>query len=209
MVSTEILHPVPLSALQHWRYCPRQCALIHVDGEWADNASTTAGNIAHERVDAGGFETTAGARREYAMPVWSDQYGLVGRADLVEFAAGGIVRPVEFKRGPRRARRADDIQLCAQALCLEEMFGTSIACGEIWHHASRRCRAVRMDDELRGETLATAVAVRALILSTFLPKPVNDARCDDCSLAGNCLPRVGVVRGPDRLFEPISVDCDA
>jgi CRISPR-associated exonuclease Cas4 len=209
MVSVEPLQPVPLSALQHWRYCPRQCALIHVDGEWADNASTTAGNLAHERVDSGGFETADAALREYAMPVWSDQHGLIGRADLVEFAGGGIVRPVEFKRGPRRPRRADDIQLCAQALCLEEMFGTTIGSGEIWHHASRRRRVVQIDEALRNETLAAVTAVRTLLQSASLPAPVNDARCDDCSLASRCLPRVGMALGPDRLFEPHSIDCDA
>lgn len=206
MVSVEPLHPVPLSALQHWQYCPRQCALIHVAGEWADNASTTAGTLTHQRVDDGGFETADTTRREYALPVWSEQHGLRGRADLVEFTSDGVVRPVEFKRGSRRARRADDIQLCAQALCLEEMFGTTVSTGDIWHHASRRRRVVRLDDELRSETLETAAAVRALVLAGAMPEPVNDARCDDCSLAGHCLPRVAVAAGRDRLFEILPVD---
>lgn len=194
--------PVPISALQHWSFCPRQCALIHLERVWAENVSTFAGRQVHERVDLGETETDGGVRREFGLPLWSERLGLIGRADCVEFAPDGSARPVEYKRGPRKRRRADDIQLCAQALCLEEMLGRPVSEGDIFHAASRRRRRVAFDAPLRAETEAAAAAVRAMLAAGQLPEPVNDARCADCSLHNHCLPEVGVRAGPDRLFEP-------
>ena len=195
--------PIPISALQHWAFCPRQCALIHVERVWAENASTFGGRVVHERVDEGRGETDHGVRVEYGLPLWCDRLGLIGKADCVEFDADGSIRPVEYKRGPRKRRLADDIQLCAQALCLEEMFDRRVSEGDIFHAASRRRRAVALDGSLRAETERTIEAVRVMLEAGALPGPVNDARCGDCSLRGVCVPEIAVSRRADRLFEPL------
>ena len=224
---------VPLSALQHYAYCPRQCALIHVEQAWSENLYTLRGTRAHERVDEVTSETRDGVRTERALPLFSDRHGLVGRADVVEFAPGGapsgkapsgkaasgkaasgkaasgaaasgVPYPVEHKVGPRKARRADEIQLCAQAICLEEMFGHPVPEGALYHAKSRRRRTVAFTPELRAETLATAEAVRAQLRQRRLPPPVNDARCPRCSLVETCMP--GVV---SRLADESAVPDDA
>ncbi len=181
---------VPLSALQHYVYCPRQCALIHVEQAWSENIYTLRGTRAHERVDDAGGTTRDGVRTERALPLFSDVHGLVGKADAVEFSAGGVPFPVEHKVGPRKARRADEVQLCAQALCLEEMFGCAVPAGALYHAKSRRRREVEMTAALRAETLSVAAAVRALFRASRLPPPVADARCERCSLVETCMPFV-------------------
>lgn len=181
---------VPLSALQHYTYCLRQCALIHVEQAWSENLYTLRGNRAHERVDEVTSEVRDGVRTERALPLFSDRHGLIGRADVVEFPASGVPYPVEHKVGPRRARRADEVQLCAQAVCLEEMFRTEVPEGALYHARSRRRRTVAFTDELRARTLAIVPAVRAMLCDRRLPPPVNDARCPRCSLIETCMPGV-------------------
>jgi CRISPR-associated exonuclease Cas4 len=180
---------VAVSALQHWSYCPRQCALIHLDQAWDENLYTLRGRAAHERVDQpdGAFES--GVRVERALPVWSARLGLVGRADAVEFP-GGVPFPVEYKHGPRRERRHDDLQLAAQALCLEEMFGIPVPRGAVFHHGSRRRREVAITSDLRLAVGEAVSAVRAMLRGRQLPPAVNDRRCDKCSLRESCLPAV-------------------
>lgn len=181
---------IPISALQHWSYCPRQCALIHVEQVFADNVHTARGNAVHALVDEPGAERKGTVRIERAMPLWCDRLGLVGKADLVEFAADGSAYPVEYKHGPRRQHRHDDLQLAAQAVCLEEMTGKPVPAGAIFHFSSRRRREVEIDATLR-EAVDTAVqAVRELLATSTLPPPVNDARCRQCSLIELCQPRV-------------------
>ena len=192
---------VPLSALQHFAYCPRQCALIHVEQAWTENLYTLRGRRAHERVDDVGGGTRDGVRTERALPLFSDRLGLVGKADVVEFLPDGTPYPVEHKVGPRKARRADEVQLCAQALCLEEMFGRDVPAGALYHRKSRRRREVAFDDALREQTLQTAEAVRRMLQDRTLPPPVNDARCPRCSLIETCMP--GVVA---RWAEPETGD---
>ena len=181
---------VTLAALQHHVYCPRQCALIHVEQVWTENLYTLRGARAHERVDEAGGATRDGVRTERALPLFSDVHGLVGKADVVEFSAGGVPYPVEHKVGPGKARRADEVQLCAQALCLEEMFGQAVPAGALFHKKTRRRREVAFTDALRAETLAVAAAVRATLQSGRLPPPVADARCERCSLVETCMPFV-------------------
>ncbi|MGY4706961.1 CRISPR-associated protein Cas4 [Candidatus Bipolaricaulota sp. J31] len=123
---------VPISALQHYVYCPRQCALIHVEQIWEENIYTLRGRRAHERVEIPEGIVREGVRVEYALPLWSQRLGLVGRADVVEFP-DGVPYPVEHKVGPRRARHADEVQLCAQALCLEEMLGVRVPKGALFY----------------------------------------------------------------------------
>lgn len=180
--------PIPLSALQHWSYCPRQCALIHVEQVFADNVFTARGNAAHARVDQPHVERSGTVRVEHGMPLWSEQLGLVGKADVVEFDADGVPYPVEYKHGPRRQHIHDDIQLAAQALCLEEMTGKPVALGAIYHFRSRRRREVSIDVGLRKAVERAIAGVRGLLASGILPPPVNDARCRHCSLIEICQP---------------------
>ncbi len=180
--------PIPISALQHWKYCPRQCALIHVEQVFADNVHTARGNAVHALVDEPGYEMKRGVKVERSLPLWSDRIGLIGKADLVEFHPDGSVFPVEFKHGPKRKHAHDDIQLAAQALCLEEMLGKPVKQGAIYHASSRRRRDVEIDQALRNLVEETTEAVRSCIREGRLPPPVNDARCDQCSLKEICQP---------------------
>ncbi len=179
---------IMLSALQHWSYCPRQCALIHLEQAFADNVHTMRGNAAHERVDEAGMETFEGVRSERALPVWSDRLGLIGKCDVVEFHPDGRIYPVEYKHGLKRAKLHDEIQLAAQALCLEEMTGKVISHGAIYHHSSRRRREVAISPTLRTRVVETVAAIRAMLTAGKLPPPVHDARCEECSLNEICQP---------------------
>ena len=181
-------YAVALSALQHWIYCPRQCGLIHLEQAFAENIHTARGQAVHHLVDTPGYEIKAGVRVERALPVWSDEYNLIGKADLVEFHPDGKVYPVEFKHGAKRQKLHDDIQLAAQAMCLEEMLGRPVPSGAIFHATSHRRREVLITSELKQLVIATADAIRAMLASGELPPPVNDARCKECSLKDICQP---------------------
>jgi len=199
--------PIMLSALQHWSYCPRQCALIHVEQVFDENVFTMRGNAAHERVDNPGFETFEGVRAERALPVWSDRLGLIGKCDVVEFHPDGHIYPVEYKHGRKREKIHDDLQLAAQAMCLEEMTGKAITHGAIYHHSSRRRRELVITQELRNKVEETVNAIRVMMDSGKLPPPVNDARCKECSLNEICQPQVVAGRAAqhrllETLFEP-------
>lgn len=180
--------PIPLSALQHWAYCPRQCGLIHLEQSFADNLHTARGQAVHHLVDTPGYEMKAGVKVERALPLWSDRQGLIGKADLVEFHPDGTVYPVEFKHGPKRQKVHDDLQLAAQAMCLEDMLGRPVPHGAIYHASSRRRREVEISPALRELVSATADAIRTMLAAGRLPPPVNDARCRECSLKEICQP---------------------
>jgi CRISPR-associated exonuclease Cas4 len=200
---------IALSALQHWIYCPRQCGLIHLEQAFAENIHTARGQAVHHLVDTPGYEIKAGVRVERALPVWSDRYKLIGKADLVEFHPDGMVYPVEFKHGAKRQKLHDDIQLAAQALCLEEMLGRPVPRGAIFHATSHRRREVEITPELRQLVISTADAIRAVLVSKQLPPPVNDARCKECSLKDICQPEALSLRDKQRqqmrnLFNPES-----
>jgi CRISPR-associated exonuclease Cas4 len=186
--------PLPLSALQHWCYCPRQCALIHVEQVFAENLYTLRGQAVHREVDRPGVETRAGLRVERALPVWSERLGLSGKADAVEFEIDGTPYPVEYKAGNRAKASwiaaCDDLQLAAQALCLEEMTGRPVPAGALFYAKSKRRREVRIDAALRRRVEEAAAAVRALVDSAALPAPMGDERCDKCSLKDICQPAV-------------------
>ncbi len=206
METCEPEEPIMLSALQHWSYCPRQCALIHVEQAFDENVHTMRGNAVHQRVDEPGFESFEGVRSEHALPVWSERLGLIGKCDIVEFYPDGRIYPVEYKHGKKRAKAHDDIQLAAQAICLEEMTGKPVTHGAIYHHTSRRRREVAITDTLRRQVEETVAAVRTLLASGQLPPPVNDARCKECSLQDICQPQVMADKAGQRkarmeLFE--------
>jgi CRISPR-associated exonuclease Cas4 len=164
--------------------------LIHVEQVFADNVHTARGNAVHKLVDEPGYELKRGVKVERSLPLWSDRFGLIGKADVVEFHPDGSVFPVEFKHGPKRKHTHDDIQLAAQAMCLEEMLGKPVAQGAIYHASSRRRREVIIDTGLRDLVERTADAIRTCIANGDLPPPVNDARCEQCSLKHICQPEV-------------------
>ena len=190
---SEIL--VPISALEHFSYCPRQCALIHVEQTFDENVFTVRGHISHERVDSGVVTVPRGVRQLRSMPLWSQEYRLIGKADVVEFQPDGPV-PVEYKVGRLTGGHAA-IQLCAQALCLEEMLGVPVPVGALYSHATKRRVRVDIDEPLRSRTRSAVSAVRTLITEQQLPAPVNDERCPNCSLVNACLPTV--VGEPARI----------
>lgn len=185
---------VALSALQHWVYCPRQCGLIHLEQAFEENIHTARGRAVHNLVDTPGYEIKSGVRVERALPVWSDRHGLAGKADLVEFHPDGTVYPVEFKHGAKRQKLHDDIQLAAQAICLEEMLSRPVPAGAIFHASSHRRREVPVTPELRRRVIDTAEAIRAMLASGKLPPPANDARCRECSLKDICQPAALALR---------------
>jgi CRISPR-associated exonuclease Cas4 len=230
---------IPISALQHWLYCPRQCALIHLEQAWAENKFTAEGRVMHENAHEGADETRAGVRITRGMPVMSEVLGLTGQCDVVEFhgpagdfkfqisdfkgretesasgAPAGDLKsqisnlksaslksqisnlkstaqavPVEYKRGKPKAHRADEVQLCAQALCLEEMLGIHIESGALYYGEKRRRTEVKFDDELRALVRTTTAEVRACFLSGRTPlAEYNARRCDACSLIDFCQPQ--------------------
>ena len=195
-MNSEHLDPIPLSALQHWCYCPRQCALIHVEQVFEDNLFTQRGQALHQRVDDPGFEIRDGLRVERALPLFSDALGLIGKADVVEFhrdAASGEERafPVEYKRGRPKAHQADEVQLCAQALCLEVMLGRPVPAGALFYGQTRRRKDVTFDPALRRLTGETIDATRAMFASRQTPTARYEAhRCDACSLLDLCQPQL-------------------
>ncbi|WP_373700855.1 CRISPR-associated protein Cas4 [Neisseria dentiae] len=182
---------VSLSALQHYAFCPRQCALIHNEQVWAENYLTAQGRSLHERVDSGEPETRKGVRFERSVHVSAQQLGISGIIDMVEHdLASGRLKPVEYKRGKPKPEPFDEIQLCAQALCLEEMTGQTISEGALWYMQTRHRVPVVFSDGLRAQTLAVIRKVRELLDSGTTPPPEYGKRCKACSLVEICQPEL-------------------
>ena len=179
---------VMLSALQHFVYCPRQFALIHLEQVWQENIYTLRGLRVHERVDTPTHELIEGVRVMRSLALISYGHQLRGVADVVEFLGDGVPFPVEYKSGGRKVKPADRVQLCAQAMCLEEMFGCSVPVGALFYHKSKRRVEVVFDEGLRSLVLETVRAIQALWVSQVMPGPVADERCTDCSLLEACMP---------------------
>lgn len=179
---------VQISALEHFSYCARQCALIHVEQTYDENEFTMRGVLAHERVDRGDEAENRGIRTVRAAPLWSERLRLRGKADAIEFH-GDVPYPIEYKVGRPHGQHAA-LQLCAQALCLEEMLDTTVPHGAIYYHAVRRRQEVHIDPALREKTLDAIEGVRNLLRLQELPEAPNDARCPQCSLINACLPYV-------------------
>jgi len=209
-ISADQAHEIiSISALNQHLYCSRRAYLIHAEGVFVDNEHTVLGNLAHANVDAPGYEHRAGWELLRALPLYSDTLGLTGKADLVEVrrdpGSGRIAeaRPVEYKKGPARRWSNDQVQLCAQALCLEEMLGLRIPAGLIYHVASARRDEVAFDESLRSLTLATLDALRATLAKPVAPDAVLTPRCDGCSLRGVCLPEAAAMPARQTsIFEP-------
>jgi CRISPR-associated exonuclease Cas4 len=189
---------LPLSALQHVVFCERQCALIHVEQVWDENLFTAEGRIMHERVHERDGESRGDVRIERGLPLRSLKLGLIGKADVVEFhrVHEGKWRPfpVEYKRGKPKADDCDKIQLCAQALCLEEMLGVSVLEGSLFYGKTRHRLDVTFDHALREETEKAAEKVRGIILKGMTPKAKYSKKCKSCSLQVHCMPKLSQKR---------------
>jgi CRISPR-associated exonuclease Cas4 len=187
---------IALSALQHYLFCPRQCALIHVEQIWSENVYTAEGRVLHEQADKPGAQSRRGVRTVTAMPLSNAELGIAGVADVVEFHRLEDERaerayPVEYKRGKPKAHRADEVQLCAQAMCLEFMLKQSINEGALFYGKTRRRVVVPIDAELRALTISTIESVRSLVREGRTPPASYDARrCDSCSLIDDCRPHM-------------------
>ena len=198
---------VAISAIEHYAYCPRQCALIHCDGVWNDNAFTVRGSRAHRRVDAGHHRKERGKFVLRAIPLWSEALGLSGRADAVEIE-GDSVRPVEYKSGVPHGSAAN-LQICAQALCLEEMLGVEIPEGYVWYGGPRRRVHVAFTSILRREVRDVIREIRAQLVAGRLPEAPNDERCRECQLAPHCLPELtSAPRRVSRYLADTVFKCD-
>ena len=184
---------IQLSALQHMAFCPRQCALIHVEQIWTESGRTAEGRIMHERVHDENRESRGSVRIEYGVALRSLRLGLIGKADVVEFRrqpdGSWLPFPVEYKRGRPKADDCDKVQLCSQAICLEEMLAVSIPEGALFYGQTRHRVDVAFDEALRQKTEDTARRARELIASGRTPKPVYAKRCESCSLVAECLPK--------------------
>jgi CRISPR-associated exonuclease Cas4 len=207
---------IPLSAVNQFLFCPRRAALIHVEGIFKDNHHTLFGDLVHEHADMPGYEVAKGVTVWRALPVWSERLGLSGKCDIVEAelrapshlksqisnlksADIAALRPVEYKKGKRRQFDNDDAQLCAQALCLEEMFGIEIPCGAVFHAQSKRRREVAFTPQLRALTENAIGELRAMLEGSEisnvkseiprLPPAVFKPACEECSLFEICLPK--------------------
>lgn len=181
---------LPLSALQHFLFCERQCALIHVEQVWKENLYTAEGRLMHERAHSQKAEGRPGKKTEFGMPIRSLELGLSGKTDSVEYRKDGSVIVVEYKRGRPKKHRADEVQLCAQALCLEEMKGITIQEGALYYGKARRRKHIIFTSELRELTRKTAFALHNLIEKGVTPKTAYDNdKCPRCSLLEFCIPK--------------------
>jgi len=201
---------IMLSALQHYLYCPRQCALIHLEQIWAENRFTAEGRVLHERPDSGRAQKQGSIRSVRTLPIRSERLGLSGQADVVEFHENETVFPVEYKRGQPKKDRCDEVQLCAQALCLEEMLHIEVKGGALFYGQNRRRHPVEFDQELRRLTENTIAQVHDLLSRGVTPKAIYAKKCDQCSLLASCLPKnctagrsvkkylAGMLRGTDE-----------
>jgi CRISPR-associated exonuclease Cas4 len=182
--------PIPLSALQHATYCLRQAALIHLERLWADNRFTAEGNVLHSVADKGGKRQARGVRRVMALAVSSNRLGVAGVCDVVEFVAD-VPFPVEYKRGKPKLHRADEVQLCAQALCLEEMTGHRVPDGALYYAETHRRVVVPFDADLRSLTETVVTDLRAMLASGTTPPPTpHKSHCRACSLLELCRPQL-------------------
>ncbi len=189
------METLALSALQHLLYCERQCALIHVEQVWAENRFTALGREMHKNAHEGPDESRPGIRITRGLRVVCERLGISGQCDVVEFHANGRVLPIEYKRGKPKSHRADEVQLCAQGLCLESMLGVFIPEGRLYYGQIRRRLDVPFDEDLRALTLQTVDRMRKLLESGITPvAKYEPERCDNCSLIELCIPKAARFR---------------
>ena len=194
---------IHLAALNQYAYCPRRCALIHIEQLWSENLFTAEGRIMHDKVDTADKESRGNIRIEYGVPLRSLRHGLIGKADVVEFNRqedNWHPFPVEYKRGKPKKDNCDKVQLCAQAICLEEMLSCTITEGALFYGTTRRREDVVFDTALRTETKETAEKVHELIGSGITPKPEYSKKCKSCSLEQLCMPKTCGKKGKASAY---------
>lgn len=179
---------LPLSGIQHYRFCTRQCAFIHTEQIWRENYFTAHGRTLHDKVHNDTGESRGGKRIERCLDIASPMLGLSGQTDAVEFYDDGTVCPVEYKRGTVKEDITDEVQLCAQAMCLEEMLHVSIEVGYLFYEKIRRREKVLLTPELRSQTQKLADEYHTLIASGEIPPAVYSKKCESCSLIDSCFP---------------------
>jgi CRISPR-associated exonuclease Cas4 len=188
------LEPIYLSRLQHYLYCPRQFALIELEDVWIENQFTAEGKVLHQRVDQPDKQKRGDIRTVRSLRLSHSALGIEGVADVVEYhrQPDGSEQPypIEYKRGKPKAHRADEVQLCAQALCLEDMEGVAVPAGALFYGEVRRRHGVEFELGLRELTLQTIQACRDIVQSKVTPKAVYQAgKCKNCSLIDQCHPQ--------------------
>ena len=194
---------IHLASLNQYAYCPRRCALIHIEQLWSENLFTAEGRIMHDKVDTAKREKRGDVRIEYSVPLRSLRLGLIGKADVVEFhrqEKNWHPYPVEYKRGKPKKDNCDKVQLCAQAMCLEEMLNCTITEGALFYGTTRRREDVVFDTALRTETEETAKSVHELIGSGITPEPEYSKKCKSCSLLELCLPKTCGKKGKASAY---------
>lgn len=193
---------LPISAISHYLYCPRQAALIHVEQVFVDNVLTIGGDIGHEYVNCEHGETELGVRKEYSLRVYSDQYGLTGIADVVEFPLNAAPLPIDYKHGRIAKWVNHEAQVVAIAFCLEEMLAVTIGKGAIYHIQSRRRRVFEVTEPLRALTRQTIAALHDMLENQIVPSAEYSRKCNRCSLLTVCMPKINSVSYPD-IFQPL------
>lgn len=181
---------IPISALNHFLYCQRRCALIHIENIWNENIFTAEGRSQHTRVHGEHFESRSEKGTEFSLPVRSLRLGIAGVADIVETGADGTLTPVEYKHGKPKTDSEDSVQLCAQALCLEEMTGRRISTGYLFYFKIRKRVQVEFEAVIRRITEDTIAGTRNLLAGGVIPKPKYEKRCHSCSLFDACMPKI-------------------
>lgn len=184
-----------LSRLQHYLFCPRQFALIELECAWEENLFTAEGQVMHEKVNSGSHDTRGNIKTVRTLRLGHEALGLEGVADVVEYHTDESGQqtpfPIEYKRGKPKSHRADEVQLCAQALCLEDMHGCIVPRGALFYGKTRRRHNVNFDDELRQITLDAINDCRHIIESGQTPKPIySTSKCRNCSLKDICHPKI-------------------
>lgn len=179
---------LPLSGLQHLLFCPRQCALIHLEQGWRENFFTASGRMLHERVHRGKAEPRKTVRVERDLRIASRFLGLAGKTDAVEFYPDGRILPVEYKRGRPKTDNCDIVQLCAQAICLEEMLSCKIGEGAMFYFETRRRVPVPLTDGLRQETASLADTFHRMMENGQTPEANYTKKCESCSFLDICFP---------------------
>lgn len=192
-----------LSGIQHFAFCKRQWAMIHIEQQWAENYRTTAGEIMHKKAhDESAFEKRGNLLTVRGLRISSHSLGLSGQCDVVEFHQdeNGIdlfgyegkwnIVPVEYKRGTVKENNADELQLCAQAVCLEEMFQMDIPEGFLYYGENRRRHQVEFTSELRSEVERTADKMHEMFRRGHTPGAKPSKQCKSCSLENLCLPKL-------------------
>lgn len=206
---------LPISALQHFVFCPRRCALVHIEQVWMENQLTVEGDILHERVDEMGRESRVTLIVSHGVGIRSLRFGVTGRVDVIEFrssteAEGNCTLagkdghwtpyPIEYKRGSPRRGFGDDIQICAQALCLEEMLECTVPAGSIYYASTRKRREILFSAPLRDQTMAAILGLRTLLAAGVTPAPVYGKKCDTCSLFDLCQPKIPLAGKDPGLY---------